>query len=133
VNEYDARYVTYSVPSGTATTSFATNRVPGVAPNLASMSLQLGNPSSRFLSVEERYRSNIPVNDANTAFAPASLLTNLRGSFALARVSLFAGIDNLFGAVYDTSVSVNAFGGRYFDPAAGRTVYAGVDLLRIRN
>jgi iron complex outermembrane receptor protein len=129
----DARYVTYSVPSGTATTSFATNRVPGVAPNLASMSLQLGNPSSRFLSVEERYRSNIPVNDANTAFAPASLLTNLRGSFALARVSLFAGIDNLFGAVYDTSVSVNAFGGRYFDPAAGRTVYAGVDLLRIRN
>ena len=46
--------------------------------------------------------------------------------------SLFGGIGNLFDEVYDTSVSINAFGGRYFDPAAGRTFYVGIDLLSVR-
>jgi iron complex outermembrane receptor protein len=128
----NARYVTYAVPSDGGSVSFATNRVPGVAPNLASLSLQFGDPSSRFVSVEERYRSNIPADDANTAFSPASVITDVRGVIALHGVSLFAGIGNLFGEVYNTSISANAFGGRYFDPAAGRTVYAGVDLLAIR-
>jgi iron complex outermembrane receptor protein len=128
----DARYVTYAVTSGTTTTSYATNRVPGVAPNLASLALQLGDPTSRFVSVEERYRSDIPVDDANNAHAPASIVTNIRGTIGMYGVSVFGGIDNLFGEVYDTSVSINAFGGRFFDPAAGRTFYAGIDLLAIR-
>ncbi|HSU95932.1 MAG TPA: TonB-dependent receptor [Gemmatimonadaceae bacterium] len=126
----DARYVSYDVASGTGTTSYASNRVPGVAPNLASLSLDVGNPDARFVSVEERYRSNILVNDANTASAPASVVTNLRGSIRVGAASLFGGVGNLFDEVYDTSVSINAFGGRYFDPAAGRTFYVGVDLRR---
>ncbi|MES2356851.1 MAG: TonB-dependent receptor [Gemmatimonadota bacterium] len=128
----DARYVSYTVASGATTTSYATNRVPGVAPNLASLSLDVGAPESRFFSVEERYRSNIMVNDANTASAPASIVTNLRGSMRVGPTSLFGGIGNLFDEVYDTSVSINAFGGRYFDPAAGRTFYVGIDLLSVR-
>ena len=128
----DARYVSYAVTSGTTTKSFATNRVPGVAPNMASMSLQLGDPATRFLSLEERYRSNIPVNDANSAYSRASVLTHVRGVLGVGGFSFFAGISNLLGAVYNTSVSINATGGRYFDPAAGRTVYAGVDLSTVR-
>lgn len=128
----DARYVTYSVASGATTTSYATNRVPGVAPNLASLALQIGDPALRFVSVEERYRSDIPVNDANSAQAPASLVTNVRATVGVAGVSLFGGVDNVFGYVYDTSVSINAFGGRDFDPAAGRTFYAGINLSTIR-
>jgi iron complex outermembrane receptor protein len=128
----NARFVTYAVPTGSTLTSYATNRVPGVAPNIASLSMQLGDPALRFVSVEERYRSNIPVDDGNTSFAPASIVTNLRGILAVGHVSVFAGIDNLLDEMYDTSVSVNAFGGRYFDPAAGRSFYAGVDLLSIR-
>lgn len=128
----DARYVTYAVASGTTTTSYATNRVPGIAPSLASLALQVGDPASRFLSVEERYRSDIPVDDANHAHAPASIVTNLRGNVGVFGVSVFGGIDNLLGEVYDTSVSINAFGGRFFDPAAGRTFYAGIDLSGFR-
>lgn len=124
----DARYVSYAVPSGSSAISYATNRVPGVAPNLASLSLDAGNPDRRFVSIEERYRSSIMVNDANTASAPASIVTNVRGSVRVGATSLFGGIGNLFGEVYDTSVSINAFGGRYFDPAAGRTFYIGLDL-----
>lgn len=125
----DARYVTYAVVTGNRTTSFATDRVPGIAPNMASLSLQLGDPSSRFVSMEERYRSSIPVNDANSASSRRYFVTNLRGVVRAGGVSLFGGVGNLFGALYNTSVSVNALGGRYFDPAAGRSMYAGVDLL----
>jgi iron complex outermembrane receptor protein len=99
---------------------------------MASMSLQLGDPATRFLSLEERYRSNIPVNDANSAYSRASVLTHVRGVLGVGGFSFFAGISNLLGAVYNTSVSINATGGRYFDPAAGRTVYAGVDLSTVR-
>ena len=126
----NARFVTYAVTSGGKTTSYATNRVPGVAPNIASLSLQLGDPSKHFISVEERYRSNIPVNDTNTACSAASIITNVRGTVAYRTVSAFGGIGNLFGELYNTSVTVNAIGGRYFEPGAGRTFYAGVDLSR---
>ena len=125
----DARYVSYAVAKGESVASYATNRVPGVAPNIASAALQLGDPGRRFLSIEERYRSAIPVNDANTAYSRASVVTNLRGNARIGPVSVFAGIGNLFGRTYNTSVSINAAGGRYFDPAAGRTFYAGVDLM----
>jgi iron complex outermembrane receptor protein len=125
----NARYTTYAVQDGEDVISYATNRVPGVAPNLASLSLQLGSPAHRFVSIDERYRSAIPVNDANTVYSPASIVTNVRGVYPLSRVSVFAGVDNVFGEIYNTSVSINAFGGRYFDPAAGRSIYAGVDLF----
>ena len=39
------------------------------------------------------------------------------------------GIANLLDEEYNSSVVVNAFGGRYFEPGPGRTVHAG---LRIR-
>jgi iron complex outermembrane receptor protein len=127
----DARYVTYTLVSGGTSTSYATNRVPGVAPNMASLSLDLGSESSRFVSVAERYRSAIPVDDANAALSRGFAVTDVRGLVRAGKISVFGGIGNLFDKTYNTSVSINAFGGRYFDPAPGRTFYAGVDLLPI--
>ena len=38
----------------------------------------------------------------------------------------FAGIGNLFDKAYNGSVVINAFGGRYYEPAPGRTFQAGL-------
>jgi iron complex outermembrane receptor protein len=48
----------------------------------------------------------------------------------LGRISLspFAGVMNLLDRAYNTSVTVNAFGRRYYEPGPGRTGYAGVRL-----
>jgi iron complex outermembrane receptor protein len=59
---------------------------------------------------------------------------DLRGGWEALRmgratVSPFAGIGNLLDRAYNTSVTVNAFGGRYYEPGPGRTVYAGIRLL----
>ena len=39
----------------------------------------------------------------------------------------FAGIDNLLDAAYNGSITPNAFGDRFFEPAPGRTWYAGLE------
>jgi iron complex outermembrane recepter protein len=38
------------------------------------------------------------------------------------------GVMNLFDAEYNTSVVVNAFGGRFFEPGPARSAYAGARL-----
>lgn len=121
----DARFISYAV-SGT---SYAGNRVPGIAPNEATVSAQMGDPETRFVAIEERAESAIPVNDANTARSAAYAVTNIRGQTRVGAVALFGGAGNIFGVLYNTSVVINATGGRYYEPAAGRTIYLGVGLV----
>ncbi len=120
----DARFISYAAGG----TSYAGNQVPGVAPHAVTLSLQLGDPATRFLAIEERAESATPVNDANTARSPGYAVTNIRGKVALGKVSLFGGAGNIFGKLYNTSVVINAARGRYYEPAAGRTVYLGLGL-----
>lgn len=120
----DARFVSYTADG----TSYAGLRVPGVAPRLGTATLDWRHPSGGFVAVEERVQGAIPANDANSARSPGYAVTSLRGALPLGRVSLVGGIGNIFGTRYNTAVTVNAFGGRYYEPAPGRTVYAGLTL-----
>ena len=43
-----------------------------------------------------------------------------------ARLQPYLGLDNVFDARYNGSVIPNGFGGRYFEPAPGRQVFAGM-------
>ena len=42
------------------------------------------------------------------------------------RPSPFIGVTNLFDQGYVSSVVLNAVGGRYYEPAPGRTIYVGL-------
>jgi iron complex outermembrane receptor protein len=42
--------------------------------------------------------------------------------------SPFAGVTNLLDRGYNTSVVINAFGGRYYEPGPGRSLYAGLRM-----
>ena len=121
----NARYVAYSVD----TTSYAGNRVPGIAPRIGTLGLEWGLPDERFLAVEERVESATPVTDANDARSPGYAVTNVRGAAHVHGVGVFGGIGNLFGRLYNTSVVINAAGARYYEPAAGRTFYLGIEAL----
>lgn len=121
----DARYLAYRLDS----TSYAGNRVPGIAPRIGTLSLEWGLPSGHFLALEERVESATPVTDANDARSPGYAVTNVRAATHVRGVGVFGGIGNLFGRLYNTSVVINAAGGRYYEPAAGRTFYLGVEAL----
>ncbi len=127
----DARFDRFTTDAG----SFGGRRVPGVAPHQASVAVAYGRPSTdrAYAVATARYQSAIPVNDANSAHSPAYTVIGLRAGMRAGRAGgatlvPFAGIDNLFGVRYNTSVVVNAFGGRYFEPGPGRTLYLGLRL-----
>jgi iron complex outermembrane receptor protein len=125
----DARFERYAVAGDT----FDGNRVPGVAPRRLDALLSLGFWRSGYLELDGRYASDTPVNDANSATSPAYFVADLRigaSDLRLGRVAVapFLGVSNIFDTRYNTSVVVNAFGGRFYEPGPGRALYAGVEV-----
>lgn len=76
------------------------------------------------------YTSKIPLNDANSVWSDSSLVGNIqfRFPFELDRTSLniFLQIQNLYNEDYVSGFDINAFGNRYYNPAAKRNFVFGV-------
>ena len=122
----DARFDEFTVDG----TSFAGNRVPGVAPHRIDLGLAWRS-RDWLAAVEASYSDAVPVDDANSAEAEDWTVVDARAEWRLLPADapdlrLFGGIRNVFDAEYIGSVVVNAFGGRYYEPAPGRSVYLGV-------
>ena len=86
-----------------------------------------------YVAVEAEYQNEMAVNDANTALSPDYVVVDVRaGSRGLetGAISLapFAGVFNLFDEEYNSAVTVNAFGGRFFEPGPPRSFYFGARL-----
>lgn len=111
------------------------NRIPGVAPHRVegTLSYAVAGANRPFATVQTRYQSRTAVNDANTAFSPAYTVTDLRAGLERLRIggaelAPFVGVTNLFDTDYNTSVVVNAFGGRFFEPGPPRAFYLGAGV-----
>ena len=83
------------------------------------------------------YTDEIPVNDANAAYTDAYTLFDVRaGANALQvgrfEVSPFAGLQNLTDETYVSSIAINAFGNRFYEPGPGRTFYVGATVAIAR-
>ena len=128
----DARFGRYVVGADDR----AGNRVPGIAPHRWELSLLASPPRGPFAGLDARYVSSTPVadTDADARFAsPAYALVDVRGGWEGARAAglefaPFAGVTNLLDRGYNTSVVINAFGGRYYEPGPGRSLYAGLRM-----
>lgn len=123
----DARFVSFTTGTG----EHSGNRVPGVAPHRAAASVAWKLRGGVRLELTERYVSSVPVDDANTAQAPAHALTSLNAASPPLRLGhgtleLFGGVGNLLDRQHISSVVVNAFGGRYYEPGPGRTGHIGI-------
>ena len=72
-------------------------------------------------------------DDANSAHVAGYVVANARlsweGEVAGARVQPWLALNNLFDIDYTDNLRVNAFGGRYYEPAAGRVVIGGLGVL----
>lgn len=79
--------------------------------------------------------SSYYTDEANTAENEGYVLLHLRGgpaplTFSGTTLHVFAALHNVFDTSYNGSVVINAFGGRYFEPAPGRTWELGLSLTR---
>jgi iron complex outermembrane receptor protein len=126
----DARFDDYAVTVGPTTTVYDGNQIPGVAANRGDATLSF-QPSRFFVDWDTRIQSRVPVNDANDEYADSYVIHGLRVGARDVRagalsVSPHIGVMNLFDRAYSTSVVVNAFGRRYYEPGPPRSLYAGV-------
>ena len=113
---------TVQVPAG--------NRIAGTAAKsayaeVAWQALTSAIGSTEF-AVEMRAQGNVPVNDLNSDFSSGVATYALRASQTVSigagKLELLARLDNVADRQYAGSVIVNDTNGRYFEPAAGRTV-----------
>ncbi|MFQ5705239.1 MAG: TonB-dependent receptor family protein [Gemmatimonadales bacterium] len=125
----DARFDDFA----TANNVFDGNQVPGVAPHRLELFGSYDSPLGWYVSGESEFASTMKVNDSNLASSPDYFLINARAGLrplALGRwaIAPFVGISNFLDEDYNSAVTVNAFGGRFFEPGPGRTVYVGTKL-----
>lgn len=117
----DFRFDRYAV----GTSVFDGHRIPGLPMQRAQASATFSR-RALFAVVEGEVASSAFVDDANSARAPGYEVMHLRaGTDRLARTpfSLVGGVQNLFNRHYSASLNVNAAGGKFFEPAPGRTFY----------
>ncbi len=80
------------------------------------------------------YTSSLPLNDMNDMYADDYRLWQSRVGIRLKwsehfNMDIFAGIDNAADELYSLGNDINAFGRRYFNPAADRNYYGGIRVI----
>ncbi|MET4107048.1 TonB-dependent receptor [Hymenobacter sp. UYP22] len=116
---------------------FSGNRLTGTSPHTLTAGLDLVAPLGFYLSPTVNHQARIFVNDANTEAAPGYWTFGTRGgwrrSFGSFNVDVFGGAENLTDRRYSLGNDLNAFGGRYFQPAPARNWYAGLSLKKVKS
>ena len=111
---------------------FSGNRLPGVPRFLAYANLAFDRGAGWFGLAEVTYAGDFFADNANTTRTASYVLANLRAGYRFEReqcqLNVFAGINNLLDEFYFDNVRPNAVGGRYFEAAPPRNIYAGFTL-----
>lgn len=111
---------------------FSGNREPGAPPHTFFAGLTHSARWGLVSAVDVRWTDEYAVNDANTAFNWAHTVVNARfgleADWRRVAVRPFVGVDNLLDERYNASAMINALGGRFFEPAPGRTIYLGLQV-----
>lgn len=104
-------------------------RIPGIPIQTAEASATVRG-RGMFATVEGIAAGSVYVDDANSARAGSYTIANLRvggaAAFGKPWLAPVLGVQNLFDRGYVGSVSVNAAGGKYFEPASGRSLFVGL-------
>ncbi|WP_415328370.1 TonB-dependent receptor [Chryseobacterium sp. MMS23-Vi53] len=78
------------------------------------------------------YTSKIPLNDANSVWSDSSLVGNIQFRFPVdfdkTKLNLYLQIQNLYNTDYVLGFDINAFGSRFYNPAAKRNFIFGARI-----
>ncbi|RTQ44877.1 TonB-dependent receptor [Hymenobacter gummosus] len=114
-------------------TDFSGKRLTGTAPHTLTAGFDLSGQPGFYLSPTVSHQARLPLNDANTDYAAGYWTFGARGGwrtelFGLLTLDAYLGVDNATDRRYSLGNDLNAFGGRYFQPAPGRNYYGGLSL-----
>lgn len=117
---------------GRSEEDFEGNRIPGIPPHELYARARYTHDSGVFAEVDGRRVDDFFVDDANTARNRSYTLVNLRLGVewpgGRLGVAPYLSVTNVLDQRYNSSVVVNAFGGRYYEPGPDRSYYLGVKV-----
>jgi iron complex outermembrane receptor protein len=115
--------------SGTA--DYGDNEIPGIPRHRVQAAATVSGRGC-FVVLESELSGASFADDANTFRAPDYSVFHLRAGVkpkrGRGRISVVAGIQNLFDRAYAPSIAVNAARSRYFEPAPPRSLSLGVSI-----
>lgn len=107
-------------------TDLSGQTIPGAAPHTVNLELRWSHRNGPYVNLFHNFTDATPLNDANDVYARS--FHNLRANvgFRKGKYDVFATVNNVLNDELNLGYDVNVrFGGRYFQPAAGRTVLVG--------
>jgi iron complex outermembrane receptor protein len=109
------------------------NQLPGIPEHHANFALRYQSKRGVFMQWNTRLIGSFYAEDANEVLVDSYSVTDVRlglekthGAWSF---EPFIGLNNLFDESYFANIRINAFGGRYYEPAPNQNLYGG---LRIR-
>jgi len=109
---------------------FSGNQLPGLPRQFGYLGLSYNTDSGFSGTFETIYSGDLYANNANSTNVSSYTIANLRLGYDFQNgnwmIRPYIGINNLFDEAYNSNIRINAFGGRYFEPAPTRNFYAGV-------
>lgn len=123
------KFTNYHDASG----NFTGNQLTGVPNQVFITSLQVRLPNRFYVFAEYNYTARIPLNDGNTAYAGNYNLVKAKAGWEhqighKTRLGIYAGVDNLLNEKYSLGDDLNAMGSRYYNAAAPRNYYIGLNV-----
>ena len=122
----DFTYSDFTTPNGT----FDGNALPGIPKHVGNISLQYRSKKGLYAGIQAAIVGLQYANDNNEAGVEGYENINIRGGYDFkyknATIQPYIGINNVLDQAYTDNVRINAFGGRFFEPAPGFNGYGGV-------
>ncbi|WP_405250990.1 TonB-dependent receptor family protein [Dokdonia sp. Asnod3-C12] len=124
----DFTYDEFETPNG----DFDGNFLPGIAKHMSSVGLQYAGSNGFNASVSTNFIGEQFAQDSNETTIDGYELVNVRASyetlFREVRLKPYIGVNNVLDQKYTDNVRINAFGGRFYEPAPGLTIFGGITL-----
>jgi len=104
--------------------------LPGLPRHFGYAGLSYRSDNGVFARLEAVYSGSLYADSANTTEVDSYVVTNFRASKEFPGgnwlIRPYLGVNNIFNERYFSNIRINAFGGRYFEPAPERNLYVGV-------
>jgi iron complex outermembrane receptor protein len=110
---------------------YSGKQLPGVAAQTVAAGIDINTKAGVYATATFFYSSRIALNDANTDYADPYNLFGLRIGYKKylskqIRMEIFGAAENILDEKYSLGNDINAFGGRYYNVAAGRNFSGGI-------
>jgi iron complex outermembrane receptor protein len=104
--------------------------LPGLPKHFGYAGVSYAGANGLLARLESVYSGKLYADNANATEVDSYVVTNFRASREFESgnwlVRPYIGVNNIFNERYFSNIRINAFGGRFFEPAPDRNFYAGV-------